>query len=494
MRVLRDLPAPARVLVVAVIAAGLAVLAVRLPELSGWSASDVAVGAGLAAAIVVSERFQLELVYHNQRVLHALTDALWTAALLLVSPSILIVASVAGVLVGQARQGIAPVKAVFNAAQDVLALSAAAAVLALLDPPAVTEPLAWMCAAAAMTANLVVNVGIMGALISLAEDEPFWSAALVPTGLLHTVGNIAIGILGALLWVTEPAALPLLAVPVILTYAAYRGWLQTIQERDWMHETAGEAEGIAASTDLTRRLEPRADGAVGELVGTLNHMLDRVETAFERERMFVRETSHELRTPITIARGHLEVLGPDPSPLELQETVAIVVDELDRIARLVEDMGTLARMEDPRTLRVDRVALDRFVADVATKALTILDGRLRVAPASQDASVRVDPQRMTQALINLLKNAEEHTSGDGPIDLKVVGEARAWRFEVADAGGGVAPGEEQLVFRPFVSRKAANGSGLGLAIVSGIARAHGGSAGVENRPGDGATFWVRIPR
>ena len=106
----------------------------------------------------------------------------------------------------------------------------------------------------------------------------------------------------------------------------------------------------------------------------------------------------------------------------------------------------------------------------------------------------VDPQRLTQALVNLLQNAADHAKGDGPVSLRVQAGPASWCFEVADDGGGLPPGDEQVVFEPFSTGSARGGTGLGLAIVRGIARAHGGEAGVVNRPGHGVTFWVRIPR
>ena len=107
--------------------------------------------------------------------------------------------------------------------------------------------------------------------------------------------------------------------------------------------------------------------------------------------------------------------------------------------------------------------------------------------------MRADPQRLSQALINLLQNAALHAPGAEPVELRVVGRPGEWRFEVADRGGGIPPGEEERLFRPFNRASRAPGSGLGLAIVRGIAEAHGGRAGVDNRPGEGATFWITVP-
>jgi signal transduction histidine kinase len=109
--------------------------------------------------------------------------------------------------------------------------------------------------------------------------------------------------------------------------------------------------------------------------------------------------------------------------------------------------------------------------------------------------VDADPQRLTQAVLNLLHNAALHTRPGSPVTLRVQEEPAAWRFEVADEGGGLPRGEEEVVFQPFHRATSLGpGSGLGLAIVRTIAEAHGGSAGVDNRSGEGATFWLRVPR
>jgi signal transduction histidine kinase len=284
-------------------------------------------------------------------------------------------------------------------------------------------------------------------------------------------------------------------VPLGLTYLAYRGWLRTVQERDWMAQMGQAADAIARSADLTKRIsETDRPDPVGGLAATFNHMLAALEASFDRERTFVRESSHELRTPITICRGHLEVLPPEPAPDELPEAIAMVLDELDRMTRIIDDMSELAYMEDPASLRTGDVDLAKFLPEVASKAGPLLNGRLRVTPVAGDGQIRADVQRLTQALINLLKNARDHTPQDTAIELRVVSDAAACRFEVSDAGGGLAPEDARHAFEPFYKGGDSDGSGLGLAIVSGIARAHGGAAGLDNRAGQGATFWIRLPR
>ena len=286
----------------------------------------------------------------------------------------------------------------------------------------------------------------------------------------------------------------LIAAAIAFVVASAIAWFTLGRLLRPVKDMATTADTIAEGGDLTRRIEvPQRNDEVSALAATFNRMLGRLEGAFRREQRFIREASHELRTPITICRGHLEVLGADPDPADVKEAIAVVVEELGRMGRIVEDMTTLARVEDPEFLQREQVPLEGFLRNVSRRAEPLLDGRLSVAPVPAGAEVRADPQRLSQALINLLQNAALHAPGAEPVELRVVGRPGEWRFEVADRGGGIPPGEEERLFRPFNRASRAPGSGLGLAIVRGIAEAHGGRAGVNNRPGEGATFWITVP-
>jgi signal transduction histidine kinase len=188
------------------------------------------------------------------------------------------------------------------------------------------------------------------------------------------------------------------------------------------------------------------------------------------------------------------VLRPDAAPAELRGAIAVVLDELDRMRRILDDVTALVRRDDLGFLQREEVDLTELVQSVAAKAQPILRRPVRV-PHSPPAIAHVDPQRVTQVVLNLLDNASAHTPKATPIELRVHNEDVSWwRIEVEDSGSGVVPGSEDAVFQAFHKRPQSRGSGLGLAIVKGIAEAHGGSAGVMNRPGEGATFWVKVPR
>jgi signal transduction histidine kinase len=492
----RGLPPRARLLIVSVALLGAVILVVSVPDALHWSGRDVLVFFALAAAGAIAQQFTIPIRHGGETENLDTTDAVWAAGLLLAEPSTLTLAVAGGIFAGQAARRWSLHKISFNVGQDLVAITGALLVYEALSTSA-GEPQSWLAAALAMGVYFVINAGTIALIISLVERKPYRSVLLPSAGLnlLQWSANVALGILVAVMIVTEPAALPLLCVPLLLSYFTYRGWRREARERELMHELARTADAIYEQGDLARRVAGVIDDEVGQLGATLNRMLDRLEGAFRRERRFISEASHELRTPITICRGHLEVLGPKPSPDELEECVDVVVDELDRMGRIVDDMSTLVRADTDWFLRREPFPLDEFLADVAVKAEPLLNGRLRVVPTAEEALLEGDAQRLTQALINLLQNAALHGGNGCPVVLQVLEETDSWRFEVADEGGGITLDPPERVFQPF-SRGRTNhgGSGLGLAIVRTIAEAHGGAAGVENRSGEGATFWIRVPK
>lgn len=204
--------------------------------------------------------------------------------------------------------------------------------------------------------------------------------------------------------------------------------------------------------------------------------------------------SHEMRTLITICRGHLDLLEPGADEREVLAVKETLVNSLSLMTRLVDDLTTLQRLDDRAALKMRTVPLDDFMGNIAKQVEPILRRRLAVEPGVAGTRLQADPQRLTQALLNLLRNAAEHAQGDFPVRFRVEIARSMCRFEVADEGGGLSPGEEQVVFEPFRTGSPPRaGTGLGLSIVQAVARAHGGDCGVVNRPGQGATFWIAIP-
>ncbi len=347
----------------------------------------------------------------------------------------------------------------------------------------VIEPVVWWSGPRSATVRTP-----LGPAFVLAQPLIYGGVRVGAAGIVHPTSTERTMLLQAL------SVLGAVATAAFIAGSAL-GWISLSRLLRPLLVLSQTMRAIAQEGDLTRRIPVhQLRGELGTVGEAFNRMLDRLQASFERERRFLREISHELKTPITVCRGHLEVLGEDPSPEEVRETVALVVDELDRMGRLVEDLVTLARAEDPEFLRLRELGVTSFLLEVASKALPLLDGRLQVVPPEEDGVIRADPHRLTQALLNLLQNASVHTPPTTPVELRARRSKGGWRFEVADRGPGIPPEAEEAVFRPFFRADPHSpGSGLGLTIVQAIARAHGGRAGVVNRPGEGATFWIEVP-
>ena len=293
--------------------------------------------------------------------------------------------------------------------------------------------------------------------------------------------------------VEEAVRLAALVLLSVLLIASVLAWVVAGRVLAPLRLLAETARSIGES-DLTRRIPVTGRDEIADLARTFNAMLDRLEAAFATQRRFVSDASHELRTPITIVRGQLELLGDDPD--ERRETIALVTDELDRMSRFVDDLLLLAKAERDDFLRVTQLELGALTDELFDKARSLgpRDWRLE---ARGDALVVADRQRLTQAIMGLAQNAVQHTADGDPIWLGSEVDLREARLWVRDEGPGVGPDDQERIFARFArasaSRRRSEGAGLGLPIVRAIAEAHGGSAGVSSRPGAGATFTVTIP-
>ncbi|MFF6784833.1 ATP-binding protein [Streptomyces sp. NPDC012510] len=246
--------------------------------------------------------------------------------------------------------------------------------------------------------------------------------------------------------------------------------------------------------DLTRRIPVHGRDDVAALAETFNAMLDRLERAFAAQREFVDDAGHELRTPITIVRGHLELMGDEPA--EREETVRLVTDELDRMSRIVEDLLLLAKAERPDFVSPEPVQLAELTADVYVKARTLGERDWQLAEVA-DVEAELDSQRITQAMVQLAQNAVQHTTTGQTIRIGSRAEGSSIELYVVDSGPGVQPQDAEVIFERFrrgTARRGARGSGagLGLSIVRAIAEAHGGRVRLRDTEGGGATFVLTL--
>ncbi|MCF0082456.1 sensor histidine kinase [Streptomyces lomondensis] len=249
-------------------------------------------------------------------------------------------------------------------------------------------------------------------------------------------------------------------------------------------------------SDITRRIPVHDKDEIGQLAGTFNDMLDRLDDAFTTKRQFMNDVGHELRTPITIVLSQLETLPDEPEARS--QTVAVITDELHRMHRMAEELLMLAKARRPDALRPEDLSISELIEEVYVKAAALAERRwlLDFEENPHRDTLHADRHLLTQAMIQLAQNAAQHTEAHGRIWIG--GRAGADRVElwVKDTGPGIRLADQQRIFERFAraeESRGRTGAGLGLAIVKAIAEAHHGEIQVDSAPGQGATFTLRIP-
>lgn len=249
---------------------------------------------------------------------------------------------------------------------------------------------------------------------------------------------------------------------------------------------------LISREDLSSRIDFRGrQDEVGHLAATLNEMLGRLEAAFGEQQRFLSDVSHELRTPMQVIKGHLEVLQrlPDPSGEEYRATLALVLDELDRMARMTGQLLTLARSTG--TLKRTPVPARPFLEEIVRKAGTLAPRRFGLE--AEEVTIPADRDALTQIMLNLVQNAVENTVPQDRITVGAAGDGREIRLWVTDSGRGIPPEALPHIFERFFRVGENGGSGLGLAIVKALVQAHGGHVRATSRSGEGSIFEVFLP-
>jgi len=270
----------------------------------------------------------------------------------------------------------------------------------------------------------------------------------------------------------------------------------------------GSTASAIAGGDLSRRVEPATPRTeIGRLGLALNAMLNQIEAAFaertasnQRLRRFLADASHELRTPLTSIRGYAEILrrGAEEKPEDAALARRRIEEEAVRMTALVDDLLLLARLDEGRPLARETVDLQLLVQDAQTDALAVAPNRPLQVLASERVVITGDVMRLRQVLANLVRNALVHTPPGTPVEISLRQLDGKAVLKVVDHGAGLPPGVGERVFEPFFRADTARsrdrgGAGLGLSIVAAVVAAHGGTVGVENTPGGGATFTVQLP-
>ncbi|MBZ5736458.1 HAMP domain-containing histidine kinase [Nocardioides sp. TRM66260-LWL] len=253
------------------------------------------------------------------------------------------------------------------------------------------------------------------------------------------------------------------------------------------------AEEISDS-DLSRRIPTSGRDDITALTRTVNTMLGRLEEAFAGQRRFLDDAGHELKTPLTVLRGHLELLDVG-DPVDVEETRTLLLDEVDRMSRLVGELILLAKSDRPDfvTPAATDVAVLTDVVAAKARGLAARDWRV---DARADVTAELDEQRLTQALLQLADNAVKHTDDGDEIGLGSAVDGDRLRLWVRDTGPGIPADQREAVLERFgrgTVRPGDEGFGLGLSIVRAIATAHGGRVQIDDAPGSGARVTLVVP-
>ncbi len=293
---------------------------------------------------------------------------------------------------------------------------------------------------------------------------------------------------------------------VLLALAALAWWLVGVGLRPLRR--IGETAGQIAGGDLSRRVEPANERTeIGRLGLALNAMLAQIEGAFaEREagerrlRRFLADASHELRTPLAAIRGYAELyrIGAQREPAQVERAMGRIESESARMGGLVDDLLTLARVDEVREPVQERFRVDEVLAEACEDARAANPERQIGLRGTRPVEVVGNAEQIRRVLDNLLRNAVVHTPAGTPIEAALAAEGEEAVLRVRDHGPGIAAEDPQAVFERFWRSSASRGredggAGLGLAIVAAIVHAHGGEVAAANAPGGGAELTVRLP-
>ena len=297
----------------------------------------------------------------------------------------------------------------------------------------------------------------------------------------------------------------LIVLPVVLLLAWAGGYLLARRSLRPVVEMSRHAARIGA-TSLHERLPVGVAGdELGQLAVAFNDLLSRLDRAFEQQRRFMADASHELRTPVAIVRGEAEIAlaRDDRTGEEYRESLRVLRDEGTRLSAIVDDLFLLARADAGQMpLRPADLYLDELVTEAARAARSLAAARgvaLTCAPAPE-TPYHGDEALLQRLILNLLDNAIKFTPRGGAVHVALAREVDGYRITVRDTGGGVAPEARTRIFDRFWRGNGAasgeereGGAGLGLAIARWVAEAHAGAIELADSSPAGSTFAVRLP-
>jgi two-component system OmpR family sensor kinase len=320
------------------------------------------------------------------------------------------------------------------------------------------------------------------------------------------VGVIVVGQSLQLVEITRDGVqrLIIIAAGVAMIVALAGAWWLTARALRPISDVTRVVQSIAATAQFEQRVEqPVADDEVGQLVVTFNEMLARLEQTFAAQREFLADASHELRGPLMVIRGNLDLLRLGLPEEERRASVREAGEEVDRMSRLAADLLFLAAADAEEVVEQEAVSLDLVVAGAWERARH-LDGGAHDLRLSRLEPLTVvgDHNRLDQLVWNLVENALRYTPPGGSVELELARHGAEAILRVSDSGVGISEEHLPRLFERFYrvdkARSRSNGgTGLGLAIVKSVVEAHGGRAGVSSNatpgPAQGTTFTVWLP-
>jgi len=291
-------------------------------------------------------------------------------------------------------------------------------------------------------------------------------------------------------WVLIASVLVALTLTTILGGIIVRGALSPVSQ------ITQTAKKIETSPDLSRRVGYSGPmDEIGQLATTFDHMIERLDKAFQSQKKFVADASHELRSPLTVIRGNLDLLRRNLGKRDRQESLRALEAEITRMVKIVDDLLFLAEVDSGHLEQQEIVTLKEILMEELERVRPLAKSRQFVVNRSEDLVVRGDAQGLKRLIGNLIDNAIRHTPEDGTISLSLFRDGDWACLEVSDTGIGIARQHLPHIFDRFYRVDAARsrskgGAGLGLALVKEIAEQHGGKVKVTSEPDRGSTFTV----
>ena len=292
----------------------------------------------------------------------------------------------------------------------------------------------------------------------------------------------------------------LIGLPILLIIAAIGGYVLVQRALSPVENMIEAAEALTFNSPRKRLPLAGTEDRIDALGQTLNRMLERLDNAYQHVSRFSADAAHELRTPLAIMRGELELLAEEPLDETTRKAVGNILGETARLSQIVESLIAIGQMDSVAGKRVHHpVDLFDLAAEtveqirlLAVEKEIVIDG-----PTGNHATALGDRDRLKQVVVNLLDNAIKYTLPGGRIAIATEETGDMATLSVRDTGVGISPDDLELVFERFyrvATDRGEIGAGLGLAIVKSICAAHGGRIAAESRPGAGSTFRMEIPR